>query len=585
MNKTTGNGPFSKPEGYSEGLHYLWHLDMIGLLRSPYWLRPGEKLDGAPDGWEQVRDTSKAQPVKIAIIDNGMARDHPNLDAGRCDDRIEFVQSPSGTRYVQREKDDEGEECAPDADKAAQPEGGSSEAAQSASGADNGGDPERASGPPGKFPINPVEGRNIGELLKNPDVTNLIAGNGSRIGSELFKVLEDIRAGGTWYADVLETPVQDPSHRFGAHGTACAGLVAASATTDRNNPNPHAIRYSGASPLSKIIPITTSYTAEYWPLIMALLYAWVRGADVILLPLSVEEMRAPMKLCPEGATPQPFDEELIDAPNATDDPRFSRLMVSRTRLAEKELFEALLRVISSLVPVIVPAGNSGPRGLEYPATIPGLIVVGACTAYGHVASYSSRPSDGRHDGITVYAPSDDREEVSEQEFRVAASGRRDLRLPSPQLPKGPDGNEQMPNLYCPYGVLTTDIPGYWGYTTMDGPVRDLYAPAGSTDARKPLLEQPQNQPAALYTVFGGTSAAASIVAGVVGQILAWAKASDKPLTGHEIRDLLVKTATRPPVMGPECAGEAGDGEAGEEGVPFLDARKAIEHAARVGPDS
>ena len=544
MTKTNGDGRFIKPEGYPEGLHYLWHLDMIGLLGSPYWLRPGNKPDDAPGNWMSVRKNTKEQPIKIAIIDNGMAKEHPNLK-GRSEDRIEFVQSPWGTRYVgaQEQKD----ECGKD--------GRETEGGGAGTPADQSEDTNNPQGNrPGYFDFKPYLG-------------------GADRSREISKDLADaIKAmlNGQWEPKELAR-VQDPSHRFGAHGTACAGLVAASAEIDEKNP--HAIRYSGASPLAHVIPITTSYTAEYWPLIMALIYAMRQGADVILLPLSIEEMKEPTSPCPPGARAQKYDEDLRDAPDAIEDPRFSRLMVSRTRLAEKQLFEALLGAISSLVPVIVPAGNSGPRGLEYPATIRGLIVVGACTAYGRVSSYSSRPVDG-HEGITVYAPSDDREEISETEFRVAAGGKRDLRLPSPQTPK------ERENEYCPYGVLTTDIPGYWGYTTMDGPIRDLDAPANPNppDDSKDLKKQLQNQPAALYTVFGGTSAAASIVAGVVAQMVAWGKTpGGMQPSGVNIHRALTDTATAPPCMTTEGPVEGGDKE-----LRFLDAHAAIEHIAMNG---
>ncbi len=536
MTKTNGDGPFSKPEGYPEGLHYLWHLDMIGLLGSPYWLRPGNKPDDAPDSWTDVRDKTMGHPIKIAIIDNGMAKEHPNLADERCVDRIEFVQSPRGTRYVDPAKT-------------------------------NGGVAD-------KVKIEAI--RDLGSLLNNADVKALTGGSEETIGAELSAVLKEIRTG-SWSADVLTT-VQDPSHRFGAHGTACAGLVAASAEIDEKNP--HAIRYSGASPLAHVIPITTSYTAEYWPLTMALLYAFRRGADVILLPLSIEDMLNPDEQCPEEEDSPAYREDLTDAPDAIDDPRFSRLMVSRKRYAEKLLFETLLKLVSKQVPVIIPAGNSGPRGLEYPATLAAeedspLIVVGACTAYGRVSSYSSRPVDGHpvdgHKGITVYAPSDDREEISESEFRVAAGGKRDLRLPTPQMP------DKRQNEYCPYGVLTTDIPGYWGYTTMDGPIRDLDAPANPNppDDSKDLKKQLQNQPAALYTVFGGTSAAASIVAGVVAQMVAWGKTADgeSPST-QNICEALSKTSPQPPFVTTPKPLTVNDAE-----LPLLNAHAAIEHIA------
>ena len=211
------------------------------------------------------------------------------------------------------------------------------------------------------------------------------------------------------------------------------------------------------------------------------------------------------------------------------------------RLADKALFEDLLIRIAAHVPVILAAGNSGRGALEYPASLAtpgnGLITVGAVNSHGHVSSYSS----GQTSGPTVFAPSDDAEEISAHHMRHFDLSWRARRLDLAAF----DGSEGRDNLYSPYGVLSTDIPGQYGYDSASSADLDLTEgrPAPATVAERTRQE---SLPRALYTLFGGTSAASAIAGGVVSLIRA--SPAGRMKSGAEIKALL-RSALAP---GPEA---------------------------------
>ena len=107
---------------------------------------------------------------------------------------------------------------------------------------------------------------------------------------------------------------------------------------------PTKINYCGINPVAKIIPINTVYSADYGPVIMALLYALSKEADVILMPRIVHDIGAGMD---------------ADAIQRSRDPRVTRQLLQGQKNAEKDLFEHLLSEVSKIVPVVIAAGNDG----------------------------------------------------------------------------------------------------------------------------------------------------------------------------------------------------------------------------------
>ena len=77
------------------------------------------------------------------------------------------------------------------------------------------------------------------------------------------------------------------------------------------------------------------------------------------------------------------------------------ILLTRTLPYTKELEETVVRVASQ-VPVICAAGNNGTRGLVFPASLPQTIGVGACNNKGYRSTYSQYG-----DGLDVVAPSND----------------------------------------------------------------------------------------------------------------------------------------------------------------------------------
>lgn len=155
-------------------------------------------------------------------------------------------------------------------------------------------------------------------------------------------------------------------NKFNAHGTACAGVVAA---IDRSKDVPdynlsakdHA-KYErekmivGVAPGCKIIPVRISTNYETESLVNAIKYAEKVG-HVILLP---------------------------------------RIM------PEREDVKNAIETVAKSVPVVCASGNNGTKGLNFPATVEGVIAVGACNEKGYRSTYSQYGDD-----LTVVAPSND----------------------------------------------------------------------------------------------------------------------------------------------------------------------------------
>ncbi|MEM7746960.1 MAG: S8/S53 family peptidase [Pseudomonadota bacterium] len=479
------------------GLYYLWHLQAIDLI--------SENEKGAT---EEILPPDPNSEIRVAIIDNGCAGfrkddkafnafEHPNLQGTRLVDPIDFSAYVKGLSYMGQDKDD----WSPVGEGLARL--GNTQALETLFTDAKEGVSESL--------------QDLIDQLVNPK-------------KPAAKVDADDEKSSTTLETVCYPELPDPSDRFAAHGTCCAGLVAASAdehdAPSAPNQNPNAIAYRGVNPSARIIPISTVYNQEYWPLICALLWAVVKGADVILIPRGMEEMEAK-------------DNKALDPedPDLQNDLRTTRFVSDPTRFAEKKLFEALLKHVSDRIPVVMAAGNEGSTLVSYPAslkfrsnssaaTMENLIVAGAVTARGEYASYTS--GYGESNDTVLYAPSDDAEEISDRMTRFDDTSWRARHLPALEALK-------KKNRYSPYGVLAIDIPGQYGYVADPGSTKDfgeLHADLGSVltadsvvdrAAGKPsVVYKKQNLPRALYTTFGGTSAAASIIAGIISLYIQYA---------------------------------------------------------------
>lgn len=321
------------------------------------------------------------------------------------------------------------------------------------------------------------------------------------------------------------------ANRFNAHGTACAGIVGARQA--------YGSRVVGVAPEAHLVPIRISTNFRADALINALRYAR-RVGDVILLP---------------------------------------RFLPQAQQLTDE------VRAVAREIPVVCAAGNSGTDLLVNPACLEETIAVGACNDRGYRATYSQYG-----DGLDVVAPSNDvatedqdviRLDTDEANHRVREAIERTFRrrgkpLPVVRLPRLLLDSESASSALAALkgeteqvlelaerpsdwnvdraGVLsiaTTDNVGDFGYN---------YEPSGDFCRATGDFG------------FGGTSAAAAQVAGVVALML-----SKTPnLTVIQIREILQQSA-RVDCLRLE-SGDVPDKPSREFGFGLANAARAVEMA-------
>jgi hypothetical protein len=198
--------------------------------------------------------------------------------------------------------------------------------------------------------------------------------------------------------------------------------------------------------------------------------------------------------------------------------------------AEKALFESVLQWVATRVPVVLAAGNTGRSRLEYPASLvqardSRLIVAAACTALGKRASYSCHLKVG-HENL-FFAPSNDGQIVNQEFLRYDDLPWRGRNIDFDVYP----GTTGRDNDWSPFPVVAIDIPGDFGYGEDGRNEFDEVPGRGRVDQGEGKVDDDCNvltgpasphdppPPPSLYSLFGGTSAAAAITAGLVALIL------------------------------------------------------------------
>lgn len=485
-----------------KGVHFLWHLEQVGCIK-----RAVDTYEPT-DIWARVLG-EELRASKVAIIDNGCSLTHPNLRAADAHRPIiapmEFAGYIEGAVYND-DPDDLGDTCATERFKKV---------------------------------------RTVFEAMGISDAEKLTAYLGDGISSDLHDVIQG------YFSDDKEDKkvrprsinLPSPSERFAAHGTACAGLIAARPEPEPADDiplNPSAIGYFGVNPFAQIIPIATVYSHAYWPMVMALIYAAAQEPDVILIPRAIEEMEDPEFYATHEGSGSGYDADPRDNGNLRDPQRW----------AEKQLFEKLLCDLSTKYPIVVAAGNSGRATLEYPAKLvnhgaPDLIVVGAATVDGKRATYSSgydpkAASPPRRHRVTVYASADDREQTNADDFRAFDLAWRSRRVKLDAFDDAAEGAQAKAfEDFAPYGVLSIDIAGQYGYDAASPSDFDFREDRIDEDVQSGLRDL-EALPRALYTLFGGTSAASAVVAGVVSVLKAMTKGAD--LDGAATKALLERVS-------------------------------------------
>ena len=329
-----------------------------------------------------------------------------------------------------------------------------------------------------------------------------------------------------------------PAH--GAHGTAMAGLIGArparirvhDATHRSPDPRPAetpevVLPYSGVNPFCEIVPISTSADPDPAQTIRALIYADFIRADIIVMATSL----------PAPSIPQARADSAAVATSPAVQNRQSML-------------DALLRHLGDRVPIFCAAGNHGGDTLSYPASLaePGnaIVAVGALNALGFPCVYSPRGP-----GISVLAPSGDDERIARD-----AAGGYDLRLdPWQRRRNGADDAVLFArvttdrNRVPPEGIVTTDVPGPFGYNPSPY-LRASY----EREAENGKTEEVFLDPVHLLGLFGGTSAATAIAAGFAALAMTAGKVARPHQPGfqpEEIKRKLVAKAKGPAADAPE----------------------------------
>ncbi|WP_253284665.1 MULTISPECIES: S8 family serine peptidase [unclassified Ruegeria] len=309
-------------------------------------------------------------------------------------------------------------------------------------------------------------------------------------------IVDEIRAGCG-----VERYVQAYDDRYAAHGTSCAGLTSGTAYIgDQYGNTGNIAAYFGVDPLSKVIPITTSISPSPKELIAAFLYAYAQKVHVILLPRDAADpehwsgypsLDANEKTRLHETLPGEPDQDAIDID------------------ASWRLLKKVIEWVSLEIPVVCAAGNDGRSELIYPAKMSsdpnnGVISVGAVSYNAYRSGYSNYSSH-----LTVVAPSDDGEVYNRHQIRLDrdAAPATDFHWDE-DLHKTPGScTAKIPSVpYASQRLITLDAPGPRGY--VEGSL------AGPVETRAKAADDP----AGLYTEFGGTSGASALVAGVIAMM-------------------------------------------------------------------
>nr|CAD6424129.1 peptidase S8 [Rhizobium sp. Q54] len=556
----TSQHPSEVPEPY----YYLWHLAALKVIDADFGAAPATPSN--PDipavreasrptvrsaVWDQIAAAGTVVPASVALIDVGICPDHPNLKTRLDRDRsIDLASHPFGARTIT--KYDELDPYGPEQQETF---------------------------------FSDLDVTGLGDLgLSNDDKAYF-----ESLTAELAASRGCVRR------------LINPEALFGAHGTACAGLIAgepaaiASGTGEvtipetlfaepgpeaEPNRNRNVLPYFGVDPFSRLISIRTSFDADPAQFICAFLYAYQQQADVIVLPRGLPD--------PENSRLEPKAELTTDAGLYQN--RLMEDLVKRLSLAGeaeeldpkspqptesgRRLWRILRHVIlgvSRKIPIVCAAGNSGESQLIYPANLAeddnGIIAVGAVTVEGFRSGYSNYGH-----GLTLVAPSDDQEVINRHQLRVDRQSPFHARHAHVAGP----AKEYR---YSGLRLLTTDLPGCWGYERGDDPWSSL-----------PLEDNP-GIGGGYYTNFGGTSGASALIGGICSLIQRAHKTrhgQSARLGGVAVKALLVAACDQQRVvvpgfrpLTPDCMNsdeEDGKGSAYFFGAGLPDAVAAVQAA-------
>ncbi len=378
--------------------HALWHLERLGVVRDLIGF-------ASPDAWALP---AQDPPARVALIDTGIARDHPCLT-----DAVDAALALDLSTH------DHGLFAVPAADLTAD-------------------QPARRA-----------------QVL-----ARAAAHAGDDFAGRFCRDLDD--------ADRVTLGYRPAANRaFADHGTAMAGLIGARpvahlllhrpaelAPAHRDaGEDAAALPYAGIDPRCTIVPITLAADPDPVAMHAALVYADLIEADMIVFAASLPDpARATIGTGPAGR----YAQSSLDAEAVPHSPQ------ARDRW--NALHDAV--VAASLKrPILCAAGNGADGMVAYPALLAapdnGIVAVGARTAAGARATYSA--GDGSGQPATLYTLSGDGPSVTARGVVVdvfAVPSSADARLVETR-----PGARAM----AVEALVTTDIPGPAGYEGSDHP--------------------------------------------------------------------------------------------------------------------
>jgi subtilisin family serine protease len=497
---------------------WLWHLAAMKVVDATFGAAPAAVSDMAESAlpkdanakimatrWDEI-GADDASTATVALIDTGVSRKHPNLASRIDSDRaIDLTTHRYGAQHL-----------GPQADTT----------------------PMTREGRRAFFTGLSTTGLRLSDLTPN-DADFLAAMVAEYAGS----------MGVVRY-------LAEPEESFAVHGTACAGLIVGEPAAVKTgeaapqppsgiltggaiNPDPNTLPYFGVDPFSRLLPIRTSFEEDPYQFIAAFLYAWHCKVDAIVLPRGLpdpirsrlspkESLKANLETWANHKTADLFQRLQIASTDV--DPTASQTGYQPDRAWR--ILRQLILSISQQIPIFCAAGNDGESQLIYPANLAepdnGIFAVGAVTAEGFRSGYSNYG-----DGLTLVMPSDDFEILNKHQIRIdrldPLGAMHDFKV-----------GHGVEVAYCPLDLVTTDLPGVFGYDGGSAPWSSILPSAGTPGAG-----------GGYYTSFGGTSGATSLAGGLATLTQRMRRRAGKlPFTGPQMKAAMVASASLSTAVAP-----------------------------------
>jgi subtilisin family serine protease len=494
---------------------WLWHLAAMGVIDARFG-PPDDPVAGPMSArleevtgsrWDEI---ASGPPATVALIDTGTSRRHPNL-AGRIDTKlsIDLTSHRYGAQH-----------------DGTMPPPAPREKAQAF----------------------------FGKL--EPSLSKLDL---SKMPDEDLKFLKAMVAEYSGSTGVVRY-LAEPEELIGAHGTACAGLlVGHPGLVAGQGPvriggagasaNPNVLPYFGVDPWSRLISIRTGFDEDALQFIAAFLYALACGVHAIVLPRGLPDPRlSRLDPLPEFAAPgegwntRATDYLIARRGVAAEgrDPTASETSNGYEPERPWNVLRAVVIAVSKEIPIFCAAGNDGESQLIYPANLAasdnGIVAVGAVTPEGYRAGYSNYGEK-----LTLVMPSDDYEVLNRHQARI------DRTDPMVGMHDFDAIGAATTVPYCPLELITTDLPGAFGYDRGEAPWS--------------ALADPQTNPGiggGYYTAFGGTSGACCLAGGLALLAQRARLATGTALKGVAMKDALIGSARLDTHVQPGTAPLRGD---------------------------